>query len=60
MYDLRNVAIRCVRGLDRPYVVKVIVWYDERHDATIFDAEVAGCRTLLTCRFGEYEPVEKE
>lgn len=54
-YDLRVVSIRNVRGLDSPYRVKVIAWYDERHDVTIFDAEIAGKRTLVTRRFGRYE-----
>lgn len=60
IHRAEDFTIRNVRGLDSPYEVKVAVWYDERHDVTIFDAEVAGRRTLVTRRFSEYErePVE--
>ena len=54
-YFADDFVIRNVQGLDRPYVVKVSVWYDERHDVTIFDAEIAGRRTLITRRYGRYE-----
>ena len=48
-------VIRNVRGLDGPYEVRVSAWYDARHDTTIFDAEIAGRRTLVTRRYGRYE-----
>ena len=47
-------AIEHVRGLDRPYQVRVIVHYDPKGDATIFDAEIAMSRTLLARRPGRF------
>ena len=47
-------AIEHVRGLDRPYGVRLIAHYDAKSDATIFDAEIAGTRTMLTRREGRY------
>lgn len=49
-----NVRIGGVRGLDAGYAVKVIVFYDPKSDATIFDAEIAGQRTLICRRAGCY------
>ncbi len=49
-----NVRIGAVRGLDAPYGVRVVVWYDRKADATVFDAEIAGGRTLICRRRGRY------
>ena len=49
-----NVRIGGVRGLDADYAVKVIVYYDPKSDATLFDAEIAGQRTLICRRAGRY------
>ncbi len=49
-----NVRIGGVRGLDADYEVKVIVHYDTKARATIFDAEIAGQRTLICRRAGQY------
>ncbi len=43
-----------MRGLDRPYGVRLLAHYDAKSDATIFDAEIAGTRTMLTRREGRY------
>lgn len=49
-----NVRIGGARGLDADYAVKVVVYYDPKSDATIFDAEIAGQRTLICRRAGRY------
>ena len=49
-----NVRIGGVRGLDADYAVKIVVYYDPKSDATIFDAEIAGQRTLICRRAGRY------
>ena len=43
-----------VRGLDADYEVKVVAYYDAKADATLFDAEVAGQRTLICRREGRF------
>ena len=48
-------AVGKVRGLDRPYRVRLVVHYDPKGDTTIFDAEVAGGRTLLCIRRGKWK-----
>ena len=53
-----NVRIGGVRGLDADYAVKVIVCYDPKSDATIFDAEIAGQRTLICRRSGRFTEAE--
>lgn len=55
-----NVRIGGVRGIDADYDVKIIVHYDAKSCATIFDAEIAGGRTLICRRAGRWSPgVEK-
>ncbi len=53
-----NFAIGKVRGVDRDYTVRVAVWYDAKSDATLFDAEIAGRRTLVCRRPGKYAYAE--
>ena len=50
----QNVRIGGVRGLDADYEVKVVAYYDAKADATLFDAEVAGQRTLICRREGRF------
>ena len=50
----QNVRIGGVRGLDADYAVRVVVHYDAKSNATIFDAEVAGQRTLICRREGRF------
>ena len=52
--DAQNVRIGGVRGLDADYAVRVVVYYDAKSDATLFDAEVAGRRTLICRREGRF------
>lgn len=50
----KGFAIQNVRGLDRPYRVRLNVYRDAKSGCTIFDAEVAGRRTLVCYREGRY------
>ena len=50
----QNVRIGGVRGLNADYEVKVVAYYDAKADATLFDAEVAGQRTLICRREGRF------
>ncbi len=59
-HDADNVRIGGVRGIDRDYEVKIIVHYDAKSRATIFDAEVAGQRTLICRRAGRWEALENK
>lgn len=52
---MRETLMACgVRGLDADYEVKVVAYYDAKADATLFDAEVAGQRTLICRREGRF------
>ena len=47
-------AIGKIRGLDRPWGLRLAVWYDKKADATIVDAELAGQRTMITRHPGRF------
>jgi len=51
-------AIGKIRGLDRPFEVRFVQYYDAKSMATVFDAEIAGTRTLITRRAGRFALVE--
>ena len=53
-YSAENYAIGKIRGLDRPYRVRFGVYYDPKADGTIFDAEIAGTRTMLARASGRF------
>ena len=53
-YTAENYAIGGLRGLDRPFKVRLCVHYDPKALCTIFDVEIAGCRTMLARRAGKY------
>jgi hypothetical protein len=36
------------------YEVRLVVWYDSKADATIFDAEIGGDRTMICRRAGKF------
>ena len=66
-YDRRNqkgafpwrcgeAAIGNLRGLDVPFDVRMAVYYDAKSNATVFDAEIAGCRTFVTRQGGRFGP----
>lgn len=48
----RNFCSENVRGLDRPFAVRVIVFRDPKMNGSVVDAEIAGQRTLVSCRPG--------
>jgi sucrose-6-phosphate hydrolase SacC (GH32 family) len=50
-----NFAIGHVLGLDADYVVRLARYYDAKSDATVFDAEIAGRRTMVCRRPGRYD-----
>ncbi len=49
-------ALGKIRGLDKPFTVKLVQYYDAKSDATIFDVEIAGTQTMITCRAGRFAP----
>ncbi len=49
-------AIERIRGLEKPYTVKLAAYYDPKADVTLFDAEIAGQRTMICRRPGRYVP----
>ena len=53
-------AIERIRGLDRPYAVRLAAYYDAKAGVTLFDAEIAGQRTMICKRRGRFTPVEPE
>lgn len=40
-------SIRKIRGLDKPFTVRLYLHYDKKADSTLLDTEIAGDRTLL-------------
>ena len=50
----QSLCVTGVRGLDRDYQVRVVVHYDRKANATLFDAEIAGNRTIVCRRPGRY------
>ena len=54
-----NIKVGGVRGIDKDYRVRLIAHYDAKSDATIFDAEVAGQRTLIVRRAGRYDQPQR-
>ncbi len=51
-----NVRIGALRCVDGAYGVRLVVWYDRKADATVFDAEIGGGRTLICRRRGRFHP----
>lgn len=49
-----NFKIGGLRGVDGAYEVNVLVWHDRKADATIFDAEIGGMRTMICRREGKF------
>ena len=48
----RNFCIENVRGMEQPFTVRVIAYRDPKMNGSVVDAEVAGQRTLVSCRPG--------
>ena len=47
-------AIERIRGLDRPFKIRIAAYYDQKSDVTLFDAEIAGQRTMICKRRGRF------
>ncbi|WP_176012363.1 hypothetical protein [Victivallis sp. Marseille-Q1083] len=47
-----NFAIEQVDGMDRPFHLSLLVYHDPKMNGSIVDAEIAGQRTLISCRPG--------
>lgn len=50
-------AIGKIRGLDKPFAVRVAQHYDAKSGSTVFDVEIAGSRTMLAHRWGRFKPL---
>lgn len=48
-------AIQNIAGLDQPYRVRLNMNFDAKSGCTLFDAEIAGRRTLVCYREGRYQ-----
>jgi len=48
----RNFCIENVRGMANPFAVRLIVFHDPKMSGSVADAEIAGQRTLVSCRPG--------
>ena len=55
--DAGDFAIGHIRGLEGPYGVRVVVHFDAKSGITLVDAEIAGQRTMVTRRLGNYRIV---
>jgi hypothetical protein len=47
-----NYAIEKLIGVDKPFQVRLLLKYDPKMGGTLIDAEIAGQRTMITCRVG--------
>ena len=53
-HQAENFKIGGLRCVDGPYEVKLVVWHDRKANATIFDAEIGGERTMICRRPGKF------
>ena len=53
--SMTSYAIQNVFGLDKPYRVRFNAYFDAKSSCTLFDAEIAGRRTLVCYREGRYQ-----
>ena len=53
--DANDFAIGHIDGLDKPFVVKVNRHFDRKSGITLVDVEIAGRRTMVTRRKGEWK-----
>ena len=47
-------AIGNIRGLDTPFTVRIENYFDKKAGISLIDVEIAGQRTMVTRRFGQY------
>ncbi|MBR4652051.1 MAG: hypothetical protein IKO72_01710 [Kiritimatiellae bacterium] len=57
-HSAENVRIGGLRCLEGAYEVKLVVWYDPKADATIFDSEIGGVRTMICRRAGRFKLIK--
>ena len=57
--DGNDFAIGNIRGLGRPFEVKVVNYFDKKAGMTLVDVEIAGQRTMVTRRFGKYRSMRR-
>ena len=50
----QSLDVTGIRGLDRDYRVRIVAHYDRKANATVFDAEIAGNRTIVCRRPGRF------
>lgn len=55
---VESYAVANLRGLEKPADVRVIAHYDKKSNVTVFDAEIAGDRTMLCVRHGRFAEPE--
>lgn len=48
----KNFCLANVQGIDKPFILKIIVHYERKTDSVFLDAEIAGVRTLVSNRVG--------
>lgn len=48
----KNFCLANMRGVDKPYMLKIILHYEKKTDSVFVDAEIAGVRTLVSNRVG--------
>ena len=53
--DLSKRVSSDIRGLDKPFAVRVAQHYDAKSGSTVFDVEIAGTRTMLAHRWGRFK-----
>ena len=53
-YTYRNArfSIANVRGLDTPFTVQILAYFDRKMNAVLIDAEIAGERTIISNHVG--------
>ena len=51
-YDAGNYAIENIRGLDKPFTVRMIIKGEPKWGGSLVDVEIAGQRTMITHRPG--------
>ena len=51
-YNAWNYAIENIRGLDKPFTVRIIVKGEPKWGGALIDVEIAGQRTMITDRYG--------
>ena len=50
--EARDYAIEKLRGVDEPFQVRMLVKHNPKMSGSLVDVEIAGQRTMLTCRPG--------